>query len=876
MDNIITTSTLSTLTTLSTSSTSSTSLTINKFIPNEEQLLCIKKVNSFISTNKPFSKLLINGSAGTGKTTIIISSIINIILEQITINIVKIKHLIVNQNETLSEKAKANNIVVDKFDFIKNFIVSAPTNKAKDVLVTKYNSYIEEQLDIHLDTYLEIHIKQNVIDKNVINKQVIIQILNNRITFLTVSQVLSISRVINEVGVEEFTKGNDKKIIDKYNSEDYNDTTLIVDECSMIDINTSKLLSLIKCPIIYIGDYCQLPPINEELSSVFSDYTNNDNNDNSNDSNCFDNTNDNYITLKNVERCKNNVTLVANILRNKIYNTLSHFNLLEHKNIDIITYNKQFSKWLESYIINIKNKQKKLYVLDSVSSNTDNTDNTITVQDKTNTLLDTMILGWTNNCCTFLNKKVRNLLFDTIKNINKKYIIKGDKLIIKTPYYKYGKNIYSSTIMYVLEAQITKFKPFTFKEWCSFIIEDNNLNDSKKSKGKGKSIDNSGLDSGLDSRLDININDILDTNTNNNNNNDKSNLKPIIKHIIKPLNKTPLSILDYFDKMSSTNIVNMAMDNNDIDNHTNTTQSNTESKTLELQHKEIENTLKYRKLFYKIHKYNDITSCDNYNFTDELSLNPEFNLLIPNCELNKIKYLSTSIMRYNAYTKWHKAMSIKLFGIPNDKICCKKCSFFVNRFLSKIKQNGNGNGNGNSNSDSNDGSIRDNISNFINATEALEFDMYLCDLVTFKASGKCVSNNIPIIDLSKQCNIEALDRIRNIIKISNDVKITLSRQEEFELKTINKAIGEEEYNKHNLKYISISQLFGHYMSHVITSSYLEIDYGYVLTIHKSQGSTYDDVYIEYNNILSNNKEIEKDKLLYTAITRSANKLHIYI
>jgi len=827
---------------------------INKFIPNEEQLLCIKKVNSFISINKSFSKLLINGSAGTGKTTIIISSIINIILEQIFINISKIKNLIVNSNETLSEKTKANNIVVDKFDFIKNFIVSAPTNKAKDVLVTKYNSYIEEQLDTHLDTYLETYIKQNVIDKNVINKNVIIEILNNRIIFLTVSQVLSISRVINELGVEEFTKGNDKKIIDKYNSEDYNNTTLIIDECSMIDINTSNLLSLIKCPIIYIGDYCQLPPINEALSSVFSDYI-------IDNTNSLDNTNNNYITLKNVERCKNNVTLVANILRNKIYNTISNFNLLEHKNIDIITYNKQFSKWLESYIINIKNKQKKLYVLDTVSSNASNASNASNSQDKTNTLLDTMILGWTNNCCTYLNKKVRNLLFDTVKNINKKHIIKGDKLIIKTPYYKYGKHIYSSTIMYVLEARITKFKPLTFKEWCSFIIEDNNINDSKKSKGKGKSMEDSGLDSGLD----ININDILDTNTetNTNTNSENSKSKPIIKPIIKPLNKTPLSILDYFDKISSTSIGNI-----DIDNHTHTIQSIKESQILELQKQEIKNTLKYRNLFYKIHKYNDVTNSDNYNFTDELSLNSSNNQLIPDCELNKIKYLSTAIMRYNAYDKWHKAMSIKLFGIPNDKICCKKCSFFVNRFLNKIKQNDNG--------DSGGDSIRDNINNFISATEALEFDMYLCDLVTFKASGKCVSSNIPIIDLSKQCNIEALDRIRNIIKTSNDVKITLSRQEEFELKTINKAIGEEDYNKHNLKYISISQLFGHYMSHVITSSYLEVDYGYVLTIHKSQGSTYDDVYIEYNNILSNNKEIEKDKLLYTAITRSANKLHIYI
>ena len=84
------------------------------------------------------------------------------------------------------------------------------------------------------------------------------------------------------------------------------------------------------------------------------------------------------------------------------------------------------------------------------------------------------------------------------------------------------------------------------------------------------------------------------------------------------------------------------------------------------------------------------------------------------------------------------------------------------------------------------------------------------------------------------------------------------------------------YNKFDVGlYVTLSQLFGHYMSHIITSCYPEIDYGYALTIHKSQGSTYDDVYIEYANILSNTRENEKLKLLYTAITRSSNKLHIF-
>jgi ATP-dependent exoDNAse (exonuclease V) alpha subunit len=62
---------------------------------------------------------------------------------------------------------------------------------------------------------------------------------------------------------------------------------------------------------------------------------------------------------------------------------------------------------------------------------------------------------------------------------------------------------------------------------------------------------------------------------------------------------------------------------------------------------------------------------------------------------------------------------------------------------------------------------------------------------------------------------------------------------------------------------------------VLASNYLEVDYGYALTVHKSQGSTYNDVYVEYNNLQANKKDTEKYKLLYTAITRTANNLHVY-
>ena len=203
----------------------------------------------------------------------------------------------------------------------------------------------------------------------------------------------------------------------------------------------------------------------------------------------------------------------------------------------------------------------------------------------------------------------------------------------------------------------------------------------------------------------------------------------------------------------------------------------------------------------------------------------------------------------------------ELFGIPNETIGCKKCAFFINKFIKQIQTK----------TDSN------YITDFIDATNQLHFDMYLCDLVSFTSNGKIISKNIPILNMNNESNIEYIKTLRTIIKNSYEVKIMLSRNEERELNSINKMLNEEsgDNEDNSSKYITLSQLFGHYLNHVITSCFPEIDYGYALTIHKSQGSTYDDVYIEYANILLNMKSNERDKLLYTAITRSSNKLHIF-
>lgn len=777
------------------------------FKPNDEQVICIQQINQFIKDNKDFARFLINGSAGTGKTSILISSIINHFNEEI-----------INRYEYYYDIVKNDKWdLIDKDGHLNHFIISAPTNKAKDVLITKYNSYLASLTD---DDVCDLHILNEIVHK--------------RIDFLTVSQVLSISRVINEMGEEEFTKGNDKKIADKYNKPTYNKTVIIIDECSMLDSNTTRILSVIKCPLIYIGDYCQLPPVNENLSPVFELESKG--------------VNQNVVLfrLTKVERCKKAVTDVANVLRDKIYEIIPDFNILSHKSTDLIQYPKRMEKWLDAYVDELKQKLldiKQMQAITNVKLESASASSKLESQpDSVNKhgSNDCMALAWTNKCCSGLNQKIRNKLFmhslmtydaeleqdlefENIEDINDHFLIKGDKLLVKAPYYKYGHNMYSSSIAYVAKLKKVKYQPITFREWCNLAI---------KVKQEQLSIKNAPKNAeGQLPSADIDISFLLDeipaTNTATNTAS-KSKTKQ----------KT---VLDYFSPSAAGN-------SNDSSASLETGEAAAEIDQEELEKQAM---IKMRREFFRYHTLNEVLTAGTYIFNDPIA--SKYDAIIAGCKLSDIKEMKSKDVREAKYMEWHRRVSSELFGIPIDRALCKKCLFFVNKFGSMLNKSC-------------------NVADMINATDSLQLNMFLTDLAVFTTSSNYINNDIPILDMLDKVNLESIARIRDIIKNSYEVKIILTKQDLGELKTINKMLGEDDNAS---KYITMSQMLGHYFSHVISSNYLEVDYGYALTVHKSQGSTYDDVFIEYGNLAANKKDTEKYKLLYTAITRSANKLHIY-
>lgn len=73
----------------------------------------------------------------------------------------------------------------------------------------------------------------------------------------------------------------------------------------------------------------------------------------------------------------------------------------------------------------------------------------------------------------------------------------------------------------------------------------------------------------------------------------------------------------------------------------------------------------------------------------------------------------------------------------------------------------------------------------------------------------------------------------------------------------------------------INKLYKEYQTNVI-ECFAELNYGYCITVHKSQGSTFKNVYIDINDILANNNINETSKCLYTSITRSSKTLKLLI
>lgn len=65
-----------------------------------------------------------------------------------------------------------------------------------------------------------------------------------------------------------------------------------------------------------------------------------------------------------------------------------------------------------------------------------------------------------------------------------------------------------------------------------------------------------------------------------------------------------------------------------------------------------------------------------------------------------------------------------------------------------------------------------------------------------------------------------------------------------------------------------------FLFHKIKDMFADIRYTYCITVHRSQGSTYENVYVDVPNILKNRKQQERNRLLYVAFSRASQNLYV--
>jgi hypothetical protein len=282
---------------------------------SSDQENAIDRIKEFISS--PEKLLILNGSAGTGKTSII-------------------------------------NKVFEEDSNIKKICFSATTNKAVSVMNQMENS-------------------------------------NENIDYQTIHKLLKVKRKIDLNGEQYFklelskTKNKNQKNINYYD-------IIIIDEASMINnelfLELLKVSKNIRGQIIFVGDSIQLPPVNEDMSPVFT------------------NTLIPQITLTTIHRTQNRILDISNHIREAIQSG-SKIKIKQFIDDNVNIFRKR-DEWFKEFV---------------------KYPNAIT-------------LAYTNACCEDINTNLRKLIFGK-ETISNKYL-PGERIVFNNFFKSDKKRYYTS------------------------------------------------------------------------------------------------------------------------------------------------------------------------------------------------------------------------------------------------------------------------------------------------------------------------------------------------------------------------------------------------------------------------------------------------
>jgi len=138
-------------------------------------------------------------------------------------------------------------------------------------------------------------------------------------------------------------------------------------------------------------------------------------------------------------------------------------------------------------------------------------------------------------------------------------------------------------------------------------------------------------------------------------------------------------------------------------------------------------------------------------------------------------------------------------------------------------------------------------------------------------NNSLINENITIMTIHE----DDIIKYNEIIEIGN---IKLLKLKEKLYSKINKIKDIDNMEKCNLFSIiekKMNTLWKEWQNKII-DSVAQLNYGYCITVHKSQGSTFSNVYIDIADIFENKSKDEVLKCLYTAITRTSDSLELLL
>ena len=290
--------------------------------------------------------------------------------------------------ELSNDQKKAKNKIIEFLNdkMKKLFLLKGSAGTGKTTLITNIlgmEIYKDKNIALCATTHKAVSVLKEM------------KVDNRELKFITIHKLLKIKRKINKYGDTLF----DTNIINSGNNGKNNESIycydiIIIDECSMID---KKLLDTIfnlqdkiRGKIIFIGDICQLPPVNENNSSIFY-------------------YNLHGYELNEIMRYKGKIINLCDDIRKLIFDKSYKLKLNSYNSKNIIFY-----KNTNNFISNFVKKYKKA--------------------DKDYPIC----ICYTNKRCNYINNSIRKLLFNDIDN--NKFL--KDELIIFNNFYKTEKNSY--------------------------------------------------------------------------------------------------------------------------------------------------------------------------------------------------------------------------------------------------------------------------------------------------------------------------------------------------------------------------------------------------------------------------------------------------